>query len=95
MPPRIRAQLINDIFSFSQANLINFLRPINLLGYLKMEDDYLPWYIAINKINKLIDLIDSTPLYGQFRNYVIQLMTPIYKKLGWNEIISDSWLDRY
>lgn len=59
------------------------------------EDDYLPWQVAIKHINDLKDLIDSWPIYGQFRNYVIKLVTPIYKKLGWTETLLDTWLDKF
>lgn len=94
IPSRIRAQLINDLFAFSQANLVDPLRPFTLLTYLANEDEYLPWRTAIDQINNLQDLVDSTPLYGQFRIFISKLVTPIYAKLGWDETINNTWLDR-
>lgn len=75
-------------------NLVDPLKPFSLIGYMVAEDDYLPWQAAIRQINGLKDLIDSSPIFGSFRNYLIKLVTPIYSKLNWNESLLDSWLDK-
>jgi hypothetical protein len=40
-------------------------------------------------------MLESTSVYGQFRSYLIDLIVPIYNKLGWEQKSTDSWLDRY
>jgi aminopeptidase N len=94
IPGRNRAQFINDLFAFSQANLIDPLKPLKLLSYLSSEDEYVAWQAAIKQITYLKDLIDSTPIYGLYRTYVLKLVSPIYTTLGWSENINDSSLTR-
>ena len=41
-------------------------------------------------------MIESTEIYGDFNNYILELVKPIYDTLTWeNDIKSDTWLKRY
>lgn len=94
IPVRNRAQIINDAFSFSQANLIDIVKPFEIIKYLSDEGEYLPWITAINRLRFVIDMLESTSVYSKFQSYLIDLITPIYTKLGWEQKASDSWLER-
>ena len=94
IPTRNRAQLINDAFSLAQANLLDATKPFEIIKYLSEEVEYLPWLTAINRLRFTTDMLESTNLYAQFQNYLIDLITPVYNKLGWEEKKTDSWLDR-
>ncbi len=94
---RARAQLINDVFSLSQAGYVDAKLPLNLIKYMSKEIDYLPWNTLINnRINFFIDMLESTEFYGDFKAFLARLVEAYYKKLGWND--SDErfeWADRF
>lgn len=58
------------------------------------ETDFLPWRSALNRISYFIDMLDSTAAYGDFEQYLVKLIKPIYNKLGWEQKPSDTFLDR-
>jgi len=67
-----------------------------LIKYLSNEFEYLPWNTFIKRLNYYIDMIESTEIYGDFNNYILELVKPIYDTLTWeNDIKSDTWLKRY
>jgi hypothetical protein len=39
-------------------------------------------------------MLETTSAFGQFQNYLIDLIQPIYNKLGWEVKENDTWLDR-
>jgi hypothetical protein len=39
-------------------------------------------------------MLDSTSAYGNYEKYLVELITPIYNKLGWEENDDDEWLDK-
>jgi hypothetical protein len=94
---RARSQLINDVFSLSQAGYVDAKLPLNLIKYMSKEIDYLPWNTLINnRISFFIDMLESTEYYGDLKTFLARLVEPYYKKLGWNE--SDEkfeWVDRF
>ena len=90
----MRSQLINDIFSLSQADKISSIKPFELIKFLPNEDEYLPWSTFINRVSFYIDMLESTEIYGDFENYLLELVTPIYTKLTWSNQEKDSWLTK-
>ena len=92
---RTKAQLISDVFSFSQSTLVDVKTAFDLSRFLSYEFDYLPWNVFISRINFYTDIIDSTQLNGLLQSYLSNLVEPYYKFLGWNEIKSRNWLDRF
>ena len=94
IPTRNRAQLINDAFSLAQANLLDATKPFEIIKYLSEEVEYLPWMTALSRLTYTIDMLEATSVFAKFQKYLIDLITPIYNKLGWDEKKSDSWLDR-
>lgn len=87
--------MISDAFSLSQAGITSATRPFELIRYLSKETDYLPLRAAINHLGYFTDMFSSTSIYEGYQKYVIDLMTPVYNKLGWVQKQSDNWLDRY
>jgi hypothetical protein len=49
----------------------------------------------LNRVSFYIDMLESTEIYGDFENYLLDLVQPIYKKLTWINQENDSWLTRY
>lgn len=50
-----RAQLIDDSFNLARADKLHYRVPLDLFSYLRIEDDVLPWYSAINGYSYLLE----------------------------------------
>lgn len=50
-----RAQLIDDSFNLARADKLHYSIPLQLSGYLKNEDDVLPWHSVINGYSYLLE----------------------------------------
>jgi hypothetical protein len=94
IPVRSRAQLINDAFVLSQSGDLDVTRPFELIRYLSFETEYLPWSTTLIRLGYITDMLEATNAYGNYEKYLINLILPIYNKLGWIESSSDSWLER-
>ena len=55
----------------------------------------MPWVAAINRLGFYIDLLDTTELHGQLKNYLQDLIQPIYFKITWDDAPNDSWLEKF
>jgi hypothetical protein len=55
----------------------------------------LPWIATINRLGFYMDLLDTTELYSRLKNYLQELIHPIYFKLTWDDAPSDSWLEKF
>jgi hypothetical protein len=61
---------------------------------MSQETEYLPWNIAISRLSYITNMLESTGTYGNYQNYLIDLIKPIYNRLGWEEKSTDTWLQR-
>lgn len=87
--------MINDLFSFAQANYLDNSLAFEFSKYLSNEIDYLPWKTFLMKIRYFINVLESTPSYGNLQAFLASLVQPYYQKLGWIENIhTDEWNDR-
>ncbi len=90
-----RAQLINDIFSLSQATLINADLPLELVKYLANEFEYLPWSVFLNRVSFYLDMLSSSQLVIDLKSYFSSLVKAYYEKLTWFENNYDhDWLEK-
>jgi len=63
-----RAQLIDDSFNLARAEKLHYSVPLRLSSYLKIEDDVLPWYSAINGYSYILERMRRNALeYSQIR----------------------------
>ena len=92
---RTRAQLVSDSFSLSQATMLDADLPLELIKYLSSEFDYLPWNVFLSRVKFYTDMLGSSQVNGDLQSYLSHLVEPYYKKLGWDEDLSQEWLDRY
>jgi hypothetical protein len=91
----MRAQLISDSYSLSQANLIEPEHPLNIAKYLKNEPEFLPWNVFLNRIRFYIDMLDTSSVKENLFSLLRDLVKSYYIKLDWNDNKQDLWLDRY
>lgn len=93
LSPITRAQLINDIFSLSRGLYVGAEMPLELIEYLKNENDYLPWAVFLNRIKYYLDMLDLTEINGDLCEYLIELIEPYYRRLGWEPKSTDTWVE--
>ncbi|CAF0929907.1 unnamed protein product, partial [Brachionus calyciflorus] len=94
IPSRMRSQLISDIFSLAQINRLESSKAFEFVEYLSKETEYIPWYLFQLKLSFYFDMVESSEIYGEFRSYILKLIEPIYKKIGWLDTNEDSWLNK-
>ena len=79
-----RAQIVDDLFNLARAGIVHYDTTLDIINYLKVEKDYLPWLAAINGLTfldqRLINL-DRT----LFSWYILDLMDSIYKYLQFDD----------
>ena len=51
------------------------------------------WYLT--RLGYFTNMLDSTTAFGNYQNFVIDLVTPLYNSLGWDVKSSDKWLEKY
>jgi hypothetical protein len=48
----------------------------------------------LTRLGYITSMLDSTSAYGNYEKYLVELITPIYNKLGWKENEKDKWLHK-
>lgn len=76
-----RAQLINDALDFAWTGEQNYEVALSVINYLQQEDEYLPWKAALDGLAGVNRILEKTPMYELFRNYLRLILQPIYEKL--------------
>nr|XP_040569452.1 endoplasmic reticulum aminopeptidase 1-like isoform X3 [Lepeophtheirus salmonis] len=80
-----RAQLINDAFSLSQAGLLPATIPLELCTYLILEEQIVPWSVAMQHLNHWKLILRETNVVPNINRFILQLILPLYNKLGWED----------
>ncbi|VBB27155.1 unnamed protein product, partial [Acanthocheilonema viteae] len=89
---RTRARIIDDAFALAEANYISYEIPLNLTQYLPMEEEFLPWRMALNGIGTILENFNDEPETQHVRDYLEPLLLPLYNRIDW-EILETSYLD--
>ncbi|XP_075168274.1 aminopeptidase N [Haematobia irritans] len=84
--PRNRAQLMHDAYRFSASNRLDHSILLEMLTYLPSEGEYAPWSTANGIINVYNRYLSGDADYKDFQHFVSQIVTPIYEKLGINDV---------
>ncbi|KAG5878428.1 hypothetical protein JTB14_026301 [Gonioctena quinquepunctata] len=90
IPTLNRVQLINDAADLAFVGNLKYDIFFDLLKYLRNEGEYLPWKAALAKISGITIHLKKSSIYGLFKEYMKQLLTPIYEKMGGFEIPTSS-----
>ena len=83
--PMDRASLLSDAFSLAESGMLGYDVPLSMTAYLGQESHLVPWETIYNKLVNIGSLLTNTPLYPQFRLYVVNLVSQHYQRLGWGE----------
>lgn len=77
-----RAQLIDDALDFAWAGEQDYEIALSVINYLGQEDEYLPWKAALDGLADINRILQKTPMYDMFRDYMQLILHPIYERLG-------------
>ncbi|KAK6630961.1 hypothetical protein RUM44_003133 [Polyplax serrata] len=93
LPPLDRLGLLDDLFALVQAGETPTVEVLKVMEAFSNEDNYTVWSSINNCLAKLSLLLSHTDLKEDLKRYMRVLMTPIYKKLGWEPKENESHLD--
>jgi glutamyl aminopeptidase len=85
-----RAHLLNDAFSLAEAQQIQYEIPLTMTGYLKLEQEYVPWAVAASNLRSLSTKLQNTPAQAKLKEYVQSLLTNVYDLVGWTWTSAES-----
>ena len=95
VPVRMKAQLINDAFDFSQATLVKADLPLEITKFLETEQDYLPWSAFFSRFKFYKDMLDTTRLFSDIETKMAFLVKPMFDFLGFvQNDVEHSWVQR-
>nr|CAI5820674.1 unnamed protein product [Callosobruchus analis] len=86
IPVLNRVQLINDAADLAFVGRLDYDIFFDLVKYLKRENGYLPWKAALGKTSSMTNHLKKSSVYGLYKEYMKQMLTPIYLKVGGLEI---------
>ncbi|KAM3717105.1 Aminopeptidase [Dirofilaria immitis] len=89
---RTRARIMDDAFALAEANYISYEIPLNLTQYLPLEEEFLPWRMALNGIDTILQNFNDEPETRHLRDYLEPLLLPLYNRIDW-ESLEISYLD--
>nr|XP_053651337.1 aminopeptidase N-like isoform X1 [Cherax quadricarinatus] len=90
-----RAQIIDDAMNLARADQVAYDTALEVYNYLGQETEYVPWATAINNLAYLKDMFSRTGGYGALKNYLLDILVPLYNMLGFIDSQSDPLLDQY
>ncbi|XP_058802320.1 aminopeptidase N-like [Phymastichus coffea] len=89
-----RASLIDDLFNLGRIGEVDYEIVFNATQYLKKETNYIPWRAAFSGLSYLkTRLVGHAEIYNRLKVYVISLLEPIYRRLGFDEKNDESNFD--
>ncbi|KAG0730404.1 Aminopeptidase Ey [Chionoecetes opilio] len=90
-----RAQIIDDALDLARAGHLPYSTALNVTTYLPREADYVPWAAALDNFAYLSKMLKDTAAYGALRNYLLDILVPLYDSVGFQDRESDPLLDQY
>ncbi|XP_030573301.1 membrane alanyl aminopeptidase-like [Drosophila novamexicana] len=94
IPVENRAAIIDDLFNFALAGLIDYVEVFEFMEYMSTETEYIPWYAAYVGMERIAKRLTPQQL-PNFNNYLSDIAVTVLDKLGvgWNS--GDKVLDVY
>ncbi|XP_070567834.1 aminopeptidase N-like [Ptychodera flava] len=90
IPSACRAALLNDAFSLARGEHLPTTAALELSRYLRQERDYVPWVAASRAFDYMESMLRTTGSYGAYQEFVLDLVTTFYERLGWNDSHSEN-----
>jgi len=83
--PMDRASLLNDAFSLAESGHIGYNVPMAMTKYLSKEKHLVPWDTTYDKLISMGKLLQKTSTYRLYRNYIVDIISDHYDRLGWED----------
>ncbi|PZC76118.1 hypothetical protein B5X24_HaOG205148 [Helicoverpa armigera] len=90
-----RAQILDDSFNLARNGRLNYEYPFTISSYLVKESDYIPWGAANPAFTYLDTVLSSSPAYGLFQRYLLDLSAPLYQQLGFEASQDEEFVTPY
>ncbi|KAL4221699.1 hypothetical protein ACF0H5_019954 [Mactra antiquata] len=90
-----RAQIINDLFSLTKAELVPLRLSLSVFEYLRNEEEYVPWLAALKEIQYINMFLKNMPTHAQYQTIIKTMIWPRYSYLQSNKTnltMEESWL---
>ncbi|KHJ91261.1 hypothetical protein OESDEN_08877 [Oesophagostomum dentatum] len=84
-----RNGIISDAFAAALIDKVPYETVFDLLGYLKDEEEYLPWDEALHGFFNVLQYLGHGPEAEPARKYMLNLMKPLYEKCDFDTISKD------
>ncbi|EDW42337.1 glutamyl aminopeptidase [Drosophila sechellia] len=78
-----RGHLLNDAFALADASQLSYKIPLDMTAYLAQERDFVPWYVASNKLRSLHRSLMFSEGYISYLTYARSLIAGVYEEVGW------------
>ncbi|KAK7067746.1 hypothetical protein SK128_013768 [Halocaridina rubra] len=82
--PLNRAQINDDYSDITRAGLLSYENALQMLTYLRKETELTPWVAALNNLDYVDTMLFRTEGQRAFRNYLLDLIMPLYEKVGFH-----------
>lgn len=92
--PTNRAILIDDSLNLARAGYIDYSIPLNLIGYLAQETDFVVWRSAIRSLTYLNTILVSNVNFVHWQAYLTSLVSHVSQDLGWVPATADNHTTR-
>ncbi|XP_034112596.2 aminopeptidase N-like [Drosophila albomicans] len=89
-----RAALIDDLFNFAYAGMIDYEQVFEFIEYLSTEIEYIPWFAAYDGLQDVTKRLTPQQLIN-FEKYLSDITLAVYAKLGVNWKWQDTVLEVY
>uniref|UniRef100_A0A336M823 CSON013169 protein n=1 Tax=Culicoides sonorensis TaxID=179676 RepID=A0A336M823_CULSO len=80
--PLNRAQLIDDLGSFTRNGYIDYSVFFSFLKYLEFESDYIVWSVVNKHINYLYHKLRSSEAFGRYETFVREITKAHFDEFG-------------
>ncbi|KAH8312687.1 hypothetical protein KR044_012175, partial [Drosophila immigrans] len=94
IPAENRAQLVDDLFNFAYAKMLDYVDVFQFIEYMSKEIDYIPWYAAYTGMERVANRLTPQQL-THFEKYLKDITAAVYAKLTVNSKSEDTVLDVY
>ena len=89
-----RAQLVDDVLHMAQTNRVKYEIALDLLRYLSIENEFIPWEAALRALTYVHHRLESTPEDLElFSKLIFEILGRRYADFGFESKPSDKHLD--
>ncbi|KAK8402060.1 hypothetical protein O3P69_001270 [Scylla paramamosain] len=90
-----RAQIIDDAMNLAKAGQMTYGTALGVYNYLGTETEFVPWAAAIDNLAYLKEMFARTGGYGALKNYLLDILVPLYDSVGFQDRDNDPLLNQY